>query len=49
MPGCKHPELEFVGEQKTEGGVNGYFRCRACNEVVVVTPERKTFGIKGRT
>ena len=48
MAQCSHADLEFVGEQKTEQGVNSYFRCKACSEVVVMTPERKAFGIKGR-
>ena len=48
MADCKHADLEFVGEQKTDTGVNTYFRCRACREVIVVTPERKAIGIKGR-
>jgi len=48
MADCKHADLEFVGEQKTENGVNTYFRCKACREVVIVTPERKAVGIKGR-
>ncbi|MDE1857835.1 MAG: hypothetical protein KGI26_02040 [Thaumarchaeota archaeon] len=48
MTECKHSELEFVGEQKTDDGVNTYFRCKACSEVVVTTPERKVFGVKGR-
>jgi hypothetical protein len=46
MADCKHADLEFVGEQKTDSGINAYFRCKACNWVVVVTPERKAFAIK---
>jgi len=49
MVDCRHSDLEFVGEQKTDDGVNGYFRCKACKAVVVVTPERKAFAIKGRS
>ena len=48
-PTCRHIELEFVGEQKTESGVNSYYRCKACKDVLVVTPEQKTFAIKGRS
>ena len=44
---CKHPETEFVGEQKTDDGVNVFRRCRACGEVLVVTPEHKVIGIQG--
>lgn len=48
MPPCQHKDLEFVGEQKTDNGVNSYLRCRTCNEVIVMTPEGKVIGIKGR-
>ena len=47
MNGCKHADLEPVGEQKTDNGVNSYFRCRACGEMVVVMPDRSAFGVKG--
>jgi hypothetical protein len=46
MADCKHTDLEWVGEQKTEEGVNSYYRCKACSEVLVVTPQRKVFGLK---
>jgi hypothetical protein len=46
MQPCGHKDLEFVGEQKTDDGVNSYFRCRACGETIVVTPGRKVFGLK---
>jgi hypothetical protein len=49
LPECKHADLEFVGEKKTDEGVNSYFRCRACKAVMVVTPERKAFTLKGRS
>ncbi len=47
MPDCKHDELAFVGDQKTDNGVNSYFKCRKCGQVIVVTPERKAFALKG--
>jgi len=43
-----HPDVELVGEQKTDSGVNSYFRCKVCKDLVVVTPERKAFSVKGR-
>ena len=45
MTQCKHESLEFVGEQKTDDGVNSYYTCKACGELLVVTPTRKVIGI----
>ncbi|HKT22372.1 MAG TPA: hypothetical protein VJR06_07185 [Nitrososphaerales archaeon] len=47
MPGCKHESLEFVGEQKTDDGVNSYYRCKACDALLVVMPSQKVMGIPG--
>ncbi len=47
MPDCKHESLEYVGEQKTEEGVNSYYKCKACGMLLVMTPSRKVFGIPG--
>jgi hypothetical protein len=47
MPGCKHESLEYVGEQKTDAGVNSYSRCRTCGTLLVLTPAGKLFGIPG--
>ncbi|MDA4124335.1 MAG: hypothetical protein OK438_02610 [Thaumarchaeota archaeon] len=44
---CKHETLEYVGEQKTDDGVNMYYKCKACGDMLVVTPERKVIAIKG--
>lgn len=45
MSKCMHESLDFVGEQKTEDGVNSYYTCKACGDLLVVTPARKVFGI----
>jgi hypothetical protein len=45
MGSCTHGDLEYIGTQKDEAGVNTYFRCRACGSVVVVTPGRNVFAI----
>ncbi len=47
MSPCRHESLEFVGEQKTDEGVNAYYRCKACGDLLVVTPSLKVIGIKG--
>jgi hypothetical protein len=44
---CKHETLEYVGEQKTDYGVNMYYKCKACGDMLVVTPERNVIAIKG--
>jgi hypothetical protein len=33
---CRHEELEFLGDQKSEGGYNKYYRCKLCRHVIVI-------------
>ena len=47
MSQCRHESLGYVGEQKTDDGVNAYYKCKACGDLLVVTPSRKVIGIKG--
>ena len=47
MPPCRHESLEFVGEQKTDDGINTYYQCAACGDLLVVTPAKAVYGIKG--
>ena len=47
MAACSHSDLEYIGEQKTDKGTNTFFRCKGCGEVVILTPEKKAFGVKG--
>jgi hypothetical protein len=47
MPACKHESLEYVGEQKTDDGVNVYRRCNSCGALLVVTPSGKVIAVKG--
>jgi hypothetical protein len=44
---CRHESLEPVGEQKTEDGVNSYYRCAACGTLLVVLPDRRVVAIPG--
>ncbi len=39
--------MEYVGEQKTDDGVNVYYKCKACGDMLVVTPERNVIAVKG--
>jgi hypothetical protein len=47
MPACKHESLEYLGEQKTDDGVNTYSRCKDCGSLVVLTPSKTAFSVKG--
>jgi hypothetical protein len=47
MPDCKHESVEYVGEQKTDDGVNSYYRCKACGTLLVRTPANRVYGIQG--
>ncbi len=44
---CKHETLEYVGDQKTDEGVNSFYKCKTCGTLLVVTPARKVIGIPG--
>jgi hypothetical protein len=46
MPPCKHESTEYVGEQKTDDGVNIYRRCKSCGLYLVLLPTGKLIGIK---
>ena len=47
MPRCRHDSLEYVGEQKTENGVNSYRRCKSCGMLLIMTPSGKLIGVPG--
>ena len=47
MPVCKHESLEYLGEQKTDEGVNSYYKCKSCGAMLVMTPSRQVIGIPG--
>ncbi|MCS7146269.1 MAG: hypothetical protein RMJ28_01890 [Nitrososphaerota archaeon] len=45
---CRHEEVEFLGSQRTEGGLNLYFRCKRCGDVIIVLPDGKRgFVVRG--
>jgi hypothetical protein len=48
MVECRHESLKYVGEQKTEDGVNRYYTCTSCGLVLVVTPANNVVGIPGK-
>ena len=47
MDACKHESLNYVGEQKTDEGVNSYYTCKSCGMMLVMTPSRQIIGIPG--
>jgi hypothetical protein len=47
MADCKHENLEYQGDQKTDAGVNTYYRCKACGLLLVLTPTGKVIGVRG--
>jgi hypothetical protein len=47
MAPCPHMKLDFVGEQKSDDGVNAYYRCHACGDLLVVTPANKVLAVSG--
>lgn len=36
---CPHDKLEFLGDQKGEKGVNKYYKCLKCGNVLILTEE----------
>lgn len=36
---CTHGDVEFIGEQKGERGVNRYYKCRKCGSVLVLSED----------
>ncbi|MEM2213976.1 MAG: hypothetical protein QXD66_04930 [Candidatus Nezhaarchaeales archaeon] len=36
---CPHDKLEFLGDQKGEKGVNKYYKCLKCGNVLILSEE----------
>jgi len=36
---CEHGDVELLGTEKGERGVNKYFRCKRCGAVLVLSEE----------
>jgi len=36
---CAHGDVELLGEQKGERGVNRYYRCKRCGSVLILSEE----------
>ena len=47
MTACKHESIEYIGEQKTDDGVNIYRKCKSCGTLFVLTPVGKVIAVKG--
>ncbi|MEM3608893.1 MAG: hypothetical protein QXV87_00910 [Candidatus Bathyarchaeia archaeon] len=46
---CPHAEddLEFLGEQKYEGGANRYYKCLKCGNVIIVSRDGVLYEVPG--
>ncbi|MEM2212899.1 MAG: hypothetical protein QXQ28_04775 [Candidatus Nezhaarchaeales archaeon] len=44
---CLHGEVEFLGEQRGEKGVNRYYRCLKCGSVLILSEEKVLYEIAG--
>ncbi len=38
-PTCSHSEVELLGEQKGERGMNRYYKCLKCGSVLVLSED----------
>jgi hypothetical protein len=45
MTTCPHDSLKPIGEQRTDEGMNSYFKCKKCGSLVVVTPARNLIAV----
>jgi len=36
---CAHDKLEYLGDQKGERGVNKYYRCARCGNVLILSED----------
>jgi ribosomal protein S26 len=45
---CNHGDVELLGEQKGEKGVNRYFRCLKCGSVLVLSEEGVLYEVPKR-
>ena len=36
---CSHGEVELLGEQKGEKGVNRYYRCLKCGSILILSED----------
>lgn len=45
---CNHGEVEFLGEQKSEYGVNKYYRCLKCGNILILSEDGILYEIPKR-
>lgn len=44
---CKHEQIELLGIEKGEKGVNKYFRCLRCGNVLILSEDGRLYEIRG--
>ncbi len=42
---CPHDRIELIGEQKGEKGVNKYFKCLTCGNVLILSEEGELYEV----
>lgn len=46
---CSHGEVEFLGEQKGERGVNKYYKCLKCGNILILSEDGILYELPKRT
>ncbi|MEM2093607.1 MAG: hypothetical protein QXY34_00130 [Candidatus Bathyarchaeia archaeon] len=46
---CSHGEVEFLGEQRGDRGVNRYYKCRKCGVVLVLSEDGVLYEVPAET
>jgi len=44
---CKHEKVEFLGTERSDRGVNKYFRCLECGSVLVLSEDGVLYEVPG--
>ncbi|MCS7115664.1 MAG: hypothetical protein RMJ15_03045 [Nitrososphaerota archaeon] len=44
---CSHGEVELLGEERSERGVNKYYKCLKCGSVLVLSEDGTLYEVPG--
>jgi ribosomal protein S26 len=42
---CNHDKLEFLGDQKGDKGVNKYFKCQKCGNILILSEDNVLYEV----
>lgn len=42
---CSHGEVEFLGEEKGDKGINKYYRCIKCGNIFILSDEGNLYQV----